>query len=629
MAIYSPAAVRCSAISMLAVSSAVSILLAGCSGGGGTSTASASAQSMSGTVAVGAPMVNATVTLMDANGTTRSVAVAADGSYSGIETSGLTAPFRVQACGIVDGAYTCYYSVVQGGSTANVTPLTNATVALALNGDASGLFSGHAAPDSATLAAKKLALQTALGPVLAAAGLSASTDFESQHFDANRTGMDKVLDAVKISTGSDTGNAFVQVEGRVGAGNVYLNSAGASAGSLGSGNVAANMAVDLTGISAIFSAMSNAVAQSSAGACTTAMRGANIFDANFSLQINNSGPTLDATSAPGAMCTLVDTAGLLGGRVANPILRECDFSQADKVCLVGFDVVKGDTVLDGAELAVILPSGGSTWKLKGKESDYEIHVSAAVQRTMRIDVPNATKHYYRALSFDIKSTVNGTPNAVKFARVYQHDSSGTGWDPTPIAELSDSGCTSSPNLTMAGSSCGSTWLALDSNSVGSLTDGDALIDAFYRRGREVKIELYSDNAHSVLVTTVVKHVDGVPPKAADLDGLPWLEIDANTKAALIAYDSGSSPSSFTTTWATNRAVFAKDITVCDSTNCANKVHDNVDAPSASSITQNLGTLTLTASGIKEISLYGRNREGMGVASNYVSCPSNDGSCPAP
>lgn len=618
-----------SRFSTLTVASAVMTLLAACSGGGETSAGSVSAQSLSGTVAVGAPMLNATITVKDANGVTKTAQAAADGSYSGLDVSGLTAPFRVQACGLVDGSYTCYYSVVQGSGTANVTPLTNATVALALNGDAADLFSGSSAPSRVTLDAKKAALQAALGPVLTAAGLSATTDFETTHFDANRTGMDKVLDAVKISSGSNAGHAFVQVEGRIGSGNLYLDSTGSSSGGLGSGSVATNMSVDLTSITSVFAAMSQAIGQASAGSCTTSMAGSGIFDSSFSLDIGT-GP-LTASTAPATICGFASTESLLGGGVANPVLRDCDFSGSDKICVVGFDLHKDDVVFEGAELAVVLRNGSSAWKLLGQESPYEIHVGAAAQRTTRANVSNPTPSYTRALSFDIKSDVGGVANSIRAAKVYQHDSGGTGWDSTPLVVLDDSGCSSETHLTIQGSSCGSTWLSIDSYSSGSLADGDAMIDAFYRRGRQVKIELYSDTAATALVTTVIKRVDGVPPKAADLPNLPWLELDSATKAALSSYDSSTSPSSFTATWAENHVVAAKDISVCASGSCSPRVHEDVSSArsGASSKVLDLSSLTLTASGFKEISLYGRNREQVGISTNFVSCQTGSMGCPAP
>jgi len=240
-----------------------------------------------------------------------------------------------------------------------------------------------------------------------------------------------------------------------------------------------------------------------------------------------------------------------------------------------------------------------------------------VQLTLRVDIDNPLPSYTRALSFDVGDG-DGTVHA---AKVYQHDSSGTGWDPSPIATLTDVGCTGIGRLTMQGSSCGSSWLSLD-NFGANLSDGDALIDAFYKRGRQVKIELFADAAATTRLATIVKRVDGVPPKAAALATVPWLELDATTKHALVEYDGSSA--SFTASWAGNASVTAKDITFCLAGNCSGDTraaHEDVDGKrgAASSKVLTLNPVPAGAATFKEIALYGRDREQMGVSSNYVSC----------
>lgn len=606
--------------SRLILAGACAALLSACGGGGSSPAPSglAAGSKLGGTVAVGAPMLNATVTVMDVNGVKRSVSAAADGTYSGLSVDGMTAPFRIQACGVVDGQKACYYAVIQQAGTANVTPLTQASVSLALGKDASALFDANApAPSGAAIDAKNQGLLSALAPVLAAVGLPANVDFASLGFTADRTGMDKLLDSLKITIGTDVGagnqpTAFVQVEGKIGSGNVFLGSDGSNSGTLGAG---AGLSVDLRGISTVFNAMSAAVGMPTEAECTASMAAANLFDPAFSLNIDGNLP-VTASTAPAVICHFAAVGNLLGGVFANPVLRDCDFGGNDKVCTAGFDIVKGDVVFDGAELAVVLRNGATAWKLLGRESAYEIHVGAAVQRTMRVDITDPQINYTRALSFDVGDG-DGTVHA---AKVYQHDAAGTGWDTTPIAVLSDNGCTGLGRLTIQGSSCGSSWVSLD-NFGGSLTEGDKLIDAFYKRGRQVKIDLYSDLAATTLVATVVRRVDGVPPKAAVLSAVPWLELDAATKAALVSYD-GMSPT-FTASWVANAAVSAKDITFCLSGACSGAqraAHENVDdGHGAGSKVLTLTTTPAGASAYKQISLYGRNREQMGVSTNYVSC----------
>jgi len=572
-------------------------------------------------------MVNATITIKGANGATTTATAAADGSYSGADLSGLTSPYRLEACGIVDGSQACYYSMVQSAGVANVTPLTNAALALAVSGDASQAFSNSTAPDTAAVEAKFTELKTALQPVLTAAGLSAGTDLASTPFTADRTGMDKVLDAVKISTGKTGSHSFVQLEGRVGSGNFFVDDTGSSSGSLSSGNVASNMSVDLTGISSVFSAMSTAIGQSTQGACITSMNAADIFDSAFALSIDG-GPTLTSSTAATAICTMGANNYLLEGHVANPVLHDCDFSQADKFCTVGFDVIHGDTVFEGAELTVVKRSASSTWQLLGKEA-VEIHVNASVQRTIRVNIDNPQPHYTRALSFDI-STNSGTYH---YAKVYQRTADGSSWDSVPIAQLSDqNGTCTDPRLTMLNSSCGSTWLSLDSFTNSALTDGDAMIDAFYRRGRVVKIELFtSSDGSGAVATSVLKRVDGVPPKSADLANVPWLELDTASKTALVNYASGA-PDTLAIGWAVDKAVTPHDVSVCGANNCTPRYNDSISLAELRAHAKTLdlgaqGITSLTQNGFKEIQLYGRTREEMGVSSNFVSCANSDNNCP--
>lgn len=613
---------------------------AGCGGGGSTGSSSTpnpnppppsspAPQVLSGTVAVGAPMLNATVTVRDAAGTERSVSAGADGKYAGLSVEGLVAPFRVQACGLVNGDYICLHSLAPSSGTANVTPLTQAGVTLALGQDAAAMFGGSnvAAPDKTKFDAVKAQLTTALSPVLSALGLPSSLDFASTPFSADRTGMDKLLDAVRITTGTDPGTGassktFVQVEGRIGAGNVYLTSDGSKTGILAAGPA---LDVDLKGISALFKAMSDAVGTADASSCAQHMSDAAIFDPAFKLSIED-GPLMTASTAPAMLCSMISRMNMLGGMVANPVLRSCDFSGADKSCLVSFDVIREDTVFEGAELALVLRSGSAQWGLLGTASGYEIHVNANVQKTIRIDVENAVPEYTRAISFDIKSKAEGQETAVRAAKVYQHDAAGTGWDGTPIVTLtmSDACLGRSPRLAVVsgdGSNCDSTWLSLERFGQ-NLTDGDELIDKFYKRGREVRIVLFSDVAGTQELASVIKRVDGVPPKSAALPSMPWWQIDTATVLALKTLD--RSNSSFTLTLLANAGVSAKDVSFCLSASCsgaARAAHSDLSSTkkAVSTKTLSLSQLPAAASSYKQLSVYGRNYEQMGVQTNFVSC----------
>ena len=615
---------------------AVALALAACGGGGNDAAVVvpapvAAATTMQGTVAVGAPMLNAVVTVKDAHGTTVSAPVAADGSYSGLSLAGLVAPFSLQACGQVDGSYACFYSVVGQGGVANVTPLTNATVALAMGADPAALFaaSGASAPPSAAdLAVQADKLRAALGDLLAKAGVG-TADFATAPFSADRTGMDKVLDAARVSTGSDGSNIFVQVEGRIGSGNALL-SHDTALGALAAGT---GLDVDLRGISHIFvDGLSYAVSAADPATCASRMAGANIFDARFVLDLDE-GVSVDSTAAPAALCEFMSQQGLLGGVFANPTLRDCDFTTdpAAKLCVVGFNIVRGEARFEGAELAVVLRTGAE-WKLLGRDSNYDVHVGAATQRTVRVDAPagatDAAPRYTRALQFDITGTDGIGDTAVRAARVYQRNLDGSGWEATPLASLVlTDACIaqrrpgSKARLSIVGSqNCGSSWFSLgDSGDMaGASEHGDDLIDNFYRRGRKVRVDLYDNVAFAGTPASLVKRVDGVPPKFAALATFPWLELDAASRASLAAYDGTATALAFA--WAANSTVSGHDMSLCFADGCSSNRNSRVEVVlGRSNASLTLEPQPANPAAVRMLNVYGRDHDQAGISTTYVSC----------
>ena len=602
------------------------VALSACGGGGSSSGSSTAAQPasnaatvMSGTVAVGAPMLNATVTVVGANDQRVSTSADANGSYANLDVSQLTAPYRIQACGLAGGQYECYYSVVQTAGVGNVTPLTDATVALAAGANAATVLTG-AAPSASALNSSEATLQSYLGPVLAAAGVASGSSFSTTPFVANHTGMDKVLDAVKVTSGQNDGVTFVQLEGVVGYGNAYMDTTGARSGTLDTAALLSGMSVDLSGISTIFQGLGNAIGSSSVSACTAAFAQVPI-DPAFALNIN--GQLLTAANVASSLCSFASTNGFLGGEVENPALQSCDFSGTDKICTLGFALSKGSASEDGAQLAIVLRQGASNWALLGEENPYGITVGAAVERTLGVGIANPQASYTRNISIDIPTAVPAGVTAPQAAKVYVHDNSGNGtWDTSaPIATLSDNGCAGQQNLTIAGSECGAEWLSLDSFKNGEFSTGDALIAALYQRGLDLRIDLYSDAAATQFVTSVYVRMNGLPPKSGDLPNEPWLNLDAPSQLALAAYDSTTTTTNtLAVSWAANPVVIAHDLTLCGDSSCNPEVTQQLSSSAMqTSATMNLSGITLSANGYKRLQLYGRDRNEVGFQSDYVSC----------
>jgi hypothetical protein len=174
----------------------------GATAGGTTSTL---AGTLSGTVAFGAPLANAQLRVLDATGQQRSATADANGAYS-LGVAGLTAPLLLTATGASGDAVHTYRTLVtsvpNGGAVVNVTPLTDAIVALASSdgsnpaefADAAKLRALDTARHQQATAAVKAAVQT----VASTLG-DASFDPVSTAFVANRASAgDKILDAVKV-----------------------------------------------------------------------------------------------------------------------------------------------------------------------------------------------------------------------------------------------------------------------------------------------------------------------------------------------------------------------------------------------------------------------------------------------
>ena len=138
---------------------ALTLLLASCGGGGGSgdsgSGTPATPATLRGVAATGAPLVNASVSVVDGQG--RAVGSAtthgADGSYSlTLTTTSPAAPLFIQARGLdAAGNRQVLHStvpVIGAAMVAHVTPLTNAVVALALGTEPAPVFAAASASAS-------------------------------------------------------------------------------------------------------------------------------------------------------------------------------------------------------------------------------------------------------------------------------------------------------------------------------------------------------------------------------------------------------------------------------------------------------------------------------------------------
>ncbi|TAK09091.1 MAG: hypothetical protein EPO39_03120, partial [Candidatus Manganitrophaceae bacterium] len=108
--------------SFLALFFLTALLLQSCGGGGGSSSnPGGNTSSLSGTAATGAAVANATITIKDAAGVSKSATTGTDGKYT-IDVTGMTAPFLVKVD--LPGG-TALYSVGGAAGVVNIHPFTD------------------------------------------------------------------------------------------------------------------------------------------------------------------------------------------------------------------------------------------------------------------------------------------------------------------------------------------------------------------------------------------------------------------------------------------------------------------------------------------------------------------------
>lgn len=202
---------------LLATLVAAGTILSGCSGGSGegtgassvgseSSSATAVAGYLSGTAAVGAPLGLANVKITCTGGGSKTGKTNSLGVYSVDVSSSCSAPFHVKVSSSNGEVETI---AVNSGTIVNVTPLTQLIARRAVGG--SDLVAKLADVDVSKMNAAQNAIKEALKAYAVAVDISASpeaflaTDLVSGSFSANGTGIDKLLDLIKIE---GTGNTY-------------------------------------------------------------------------------------------------------------------------------------------------------------------------------------------------------------------------------------------------------------------------------------------------------------------------------------------------------------------------------------------------------------------------------------
>jgi len=204
--------------------------IAGCSGGGGGGGGGATATGpakLTGTVAKGVAVPNATVTIKDAKGATKSATTATDGSYQ-VDVTGMTAPLLIRAN--IGG--TNFYSIAMTASgIANVSPYTDLLLRnwfKEKGTDADTVFASTgplpALPGNANVTTMEGVVRDMLTTLLQSVHLDPATfNLITSPFAADGTGFDNVLDRTNVAITSTTATVKMVDPNTGASGDIILN----------------------------------------------------------------------------------------------------------------------------------------------------------------------------------------------------------------------------------------------------------------------------------------------------------------------------------------------------------------------------------------------------------------------
>lgn len=358
------------------------LLLSACGGGGGDTTAPVP---LSGTVAVGAPLANADVSIKGANGGTASAITDANGDYTA-DIAGLTAPFMVRASGLSAGVPTELFSVATSATaTLNVTPLTTALTTQVLGTAPAQAFeqaSAIAAVNATTLNLAKTRLVQALEDVLVQLGKTpANVDPFTTPFRADNTGLDKLLDLVAFETSAVSPGGPMLIQDKSSGRSVAFQASASAPVALPALDTAI-VSLDTSGIRVAI-AQANAALQSGGAAALLPF-----LHPDFVLE--GQGPT--------AFLADEETAELLGqARFTDFVLSGCT---SDGVCAGTLGVRFGD---ESDSLFFTFKQDNGVWKLYGDRKPFEYELKPVVFTRQTGDTTNVLSgfNFYVPSDLDI------------------------------------------------------------------------------------------------------------------------------------------------------------------------------------------------------------------------------------
>lgn len=365
-------------------------------GGSGSGTATTSFPT--GLAAVGAPISAGVLSAVDASGRTASTTIADDGSYSIDFLSTLRPPVLLKAEGVSGGRSTVHFGVITSAAdtTVNVTPVSTAVVAQVMQADPGVVFAATdtskiALLTTAQVSATNLIFGNALSAARTAAGISGSgvVDFLNTPFAADKTGLDKLLDLVKISVQPDRS---VQLKNKTADGVATVSSGGTVSGALGTIG-----SIDTAGIDILGRAIQATFANGAAAWRNSSQSVLNLFSSGFLHGGNN---------ASALITDIARHADDMGGAIFSPAkIFNCSTAGAFPICEVSFNVKYTDSSVEPFFFPVSLEGG--SWKIYGDQAPVHTEYGAVVYRTVQGSNAAVTRSGFNITVYD-DATLGGT-----------------------------------------------------------------------------------------------------------------------------------------------------------------------------------------------------------------------------
>lgn len=390
----------------------LSLLLTACggsSGGGG----GAGGITLKGTAATGAPLAQSTVTVLDKNGLTLTTSTDSAGGYS-LDVSSLTPPLLIKLEGQnSDDTPLVMYSAVDAiagnNATANVTPLTNATVVLATGQNVTEFYSAPSAAklSTSTLNAANASLSQQIAPLLQSTGTPSGLNFIKTDFSTDKTGLDLVLESLNISTNPPqqaNGASSVALIGRLSKGGKILTP---PVGGIGNGNVSVigSLAIPAGFTDIKFNAIDTLISSAN-----QILLSGNGLDSKVSQLISLSDNGYLNQGKNAADDWRSRASGL--GRLVGIGIQGCNFS-TPLICSIAGAKQSGSN-RTAFQNAVIYD--GQNWRFYGNQRITNINVTTTLFRETYFTDSTITRNAYSG--YEVVVSTEGTGTSVKSAKLY-------------------------------------------------------------------------------------------------------------------------------------------------------------------------------------------------------------------